>query len=110
MLHNLTIVVEPKYINTRPIAVARPFLMTMQDDIIALSENSLKANTLTRVLFRHSLEILDESRLAVGHSGIVLDVNVARILLDRFSGVTLVEHEIVKSHHVLFIPLKLIRH
>lgn len=49
-------------------------LMAVQHDEITVRENPPKLDTLSWVLARHALEILDECVLAIGHTWVVLDV------------------------------------
>ena len=65
MLHHLAGLIEPEYVDPRPIAISGPFLVTAENDIIALGYHPLKLYPLTRVLAGHPLEIRDERRLPV---------------------------------------------
>jgi hypothetical protein len=40
----------------------------------------------------------------------VLNVHIPGVLLERFSGLALVEHEIIKIQDIFFVPLKLLCH
>jgi hypothetical protein len=82
VFYDLAVVIEPENIYTHPIAIPRPLLMAMQYDVIAFGDDSLKMDALTRVFFRHPLKIVDERLLAVGDPRDMLDINIARTLLD----------------------------
>jgi hypothetical protein len=86
MLHDLAIIIEPENIDPGPIAITRPLLMAMQDDVVPFGDHTLEMYALTRILLRHPRKILDESSLTVGHRWVVLNVNVARVPLDSFGG------------------------
>jgi hypothetical protein len=72
------------------------FLITMQDHIVSFCYHPLEVNTLTWVLFCHSLKIFNESLLAVSHRRVVLNVNLSKISLDRFGRVVLIEHQVIE--------------
>lgn len=110
VLDDFASVIETENIYSRPVAIARPFLSAMQDDVIALGDDALEADALGRVLPRHPREIFDESFLAIAHFRVVLDVNVARVFFDSFGRLTLIEHQIVESHDALFVLLELSRY
>jgi hypothetical protein len=110
MLDYLAFIINTEDVDARPVVVARPLLVAMQDYIIAFSEDALKLDALARIFFRHPLEIFDESLLPVGHCWVVLDVQVADIFPDGFCGLTLIEHQVIKCRDRLFVLLKFIRH
>jgi hypothetical protein len=82
VLHYFAVIVEPEDINPGPIAIIRLLLMAMQDDVITFGNHSLECNVLARILPRHPLEVGDESLLAVCHSRIMLNIDIADIPLD----------------------------
>ena len=92
MLDDLAFFVEAKNIYPCIIIVARPLLMTMQHNEIALSNYLFEVNPLFRVFRVHSLEVLDESFLAITNFGIVLDVNITDVLIDCFAWLTSIKH------------------
>ncbi len=84
--------------------------MTMQDDVVALGDHALEVDALARVLLGHPLEVRDERLLAIGHVGIVLDVDIAHVLFDSFSGSALVEHQVVEGRDGRLVALEAITH
>ena len=60
-------------------------------------EHSPELNAFARILPRHPVEVLDEGSLAVGDDRVVLGVGRASVPSDRFSGLALIEHQIVKG-------------
>src|SRR5438270_7145707 len=67
MLHDLTLSIQPEDVDPRPFAVARPLLATVEDDVVAFGDHPHEMHPLAGVLHRHSLEVRDESLLAVSH-------------------------------------------
>src|SRR5688500_19939178 len=103
MLHDLAVVIQAENINARPITVARPLLQAMEDDILALRDHSREVDALARIFPRHARKVVDESLLAVGHAGIVLNIDVPDVSLDRFGGLALIELQVVESRYGLFV-------
>ena len=62
VLDELAVRVESKDVDAGPGAVARPLLVTMQDDEIALGDRTLDVDSLAGIFPRHSKEIVDELR------------------------------------------------
>ena len=62
----------------------------MQHDVVAFGDHALELDALARILARGLLEIIDETLLAVGDSGVVLDVLVAGVALERLARPALV--------------------
>lgn len=82
MLDYLAFIIQAEDVDARPVIVAQPLRVAMQDYIIPFSEDALKLDALARIFFRHPLEIFDESLLPVGYRWVVLDVHVPDIFLD----------------------------
>ena len=97
MLDDLSVVIEPKDVDACPIAIARPVLKAMQNDVETIGQHSTEFNTFARVRARHSLEVRNKRILAVSDDGIVLDVRCADVPAHRFGGFALVEHEVVEG-------------
>jgi hypothetical protein len=93
---NFSILVQPKNVDARPIAVARPLLIAVENDVVALGDYSFEMHPLAGILPRHPLKVGDERLFAVGDTGIVLDVDIARIFFDGFRWPALIEHQIVE--------------
>ncbi len=110
MFDNLAVFIESKNINACPIAVTRPLLMAMEYDVVSFSNNTSIPHMLTGVILRHFSEVVNECRLSVSDEGIVLDVHLSHVLLNRFGGLALVEHQIIEGLHVLLVPFKFIGH
>ena len=106
MLQDLSFRIKPEYVDARPFAVTGPLLITMQDDLVTIGNDSLEVNPLFRILSRHALEIFDERFLAVPDPRIVLNVSLARIAFDCFSWLRLIEHQVIKLGLILFIPIE----
>ena len=81
--------------------------MTVQDYIISFCYRTPEVNMLAGVILCHSLIILNESLLAVGHRRVVLNVSLSNIPLDGFSGIVLVKHCVTEGHHVPFVLFKM---
>ena len=96
MLDNLSIIVKSKYIDTRKVVVARPLLVTVQHNEITLGYCTHEVDFFAGVLRGHSLKVFDECFFSISDFGIVLDVSVTDILIDRLARLTLVEHQVVK--------------
>jgi len=108
VLYDLAAVVEAEDVDAGIIFVAGPLLMAMQHDMVSLGDHALEVHALARILPGHPLEVLDERLLAIGHLGIVLSVGVCGVLLDGFSGLALVEHQVVERLDGLLVPLQAI--
>ncbi len=57
MLDYLAFIIQAEDVDARPVVVAPPLLVAMQDYIIAFSEDALELDALARIVFRHPLEI-----------------------------------------------------
>jgi hypothetical protein len=110
MLNDFASVIESKNVYASPIAIAGPLLITVQDDEIAFGEDAFEMHALARIFVCHSREVFDESRFAVRDGGVMLNVSIACIFFDCFGGLTLIEHQIIKSHYIFFVLLKLLCH
>jgi hypothetical protein len=102
---NFAVLIEAEYVYSGVIVVSRPLLETMQDNEIILGYRALELHALSGILLRHSGEIFDESLLAVWHSGVVLNVEFAHILLDTFCRLAMIQHQVVKGRHRRFVFL-----
>jgi hypothetical protein len=67
-------------------------------------------DALAGIIARHSLEVLNEALLAVPDGGVVLDICLADVLLDRLPRPALVEHQIVEGDRALLVLLQPIGH
>ena len=72
VLHDLSVVVESKDVDTSVILIAWPLLIAVEHNIVSLSDGSLEVHSLARVFRVHSLKVLDEGFLAVTDLGIVV--------------------------------------
>jgi len=81
---DLAVVIEPKDVDPRPIAVPRPLLIAVQHDEVIVGQNSPEFNALAGILASHAFEVFDECILAVGDDRIVLRVAGADVPPDRF--------------------------
>jgi hypothetical protein len=70
----------------------------------------LKCVFLPRILCTHPLEIRNERFFAIRNMRVVLDVLVTRVLLDRHTRLTLIEHQIIERLRVAFVPLQIVAH
>jgi hypothetical protein len=110
VLDNFPVVVEPKDIDSRVIIVPWPLLMTMQHDVVAISEGTFELNSLARVLGGHPLEVLDKRLFAVGDIWVVLNVSIAGILLDRLARLALIKHQVIEGLRISFVLLYDVAH
>jgi hypothetical protein len=46
--------------------------MTVQDDVVALGDDTLEVDPLTGILLRHPHEVLNESLFPIGYARVVL--------------------------------------
>jgi hypothetical protein len=69
------------YVDAGPVAVmeAGPFLMAMQDHVVAFCKNALEVHPLVRILPGHFIEVCDERILAISDFRVVLDVDIANV-------------------------------
>jgi hypothetical protein len=107
VLDDLPALVEAEDVDAGPVAVPGPSLEAVQHDVGALGDRALDVHALVRVFPGHPGEELDEPGLAVGDAGVVLDVDVAHVPLDRLGGPALIEHQVIEGHRV---PLVLLEH
>src|SRR5262249_45729916 len=110
VLDDLAIIVEPEDIDAGPVAIARPLLVTVQHDELALGDRALELDALARVLTRHALEVIDEGLLTVRDAGIVLGIRRARKADYRFGRIALVEHQIVERDHGRLVMFEVVGH
>ena len=68
----------------------RPLLVAAENDVVFFRDHALEFDALARILLRHPLEVIDERFLSVTDLGIVLDVGIANVQLDRSSRSALV--------------------
>jgi hypothetical protein len=80
----------------------------MKDHVIAFGDHPFEFHSLAGVIASGFLEICDEPFFAISDTRIVLDVLLSRILLDRLPRATLIEHQVVESHHVLLVALQVV--
>jgi hypothetical protein len=67
-------------------------------------------DALAGVIARHALEVLNEALLAVRDGGVVLDICLADVSLDRLPRPGLVEHQIVEGDRALLVLLQPVGH
>jgi hypothetical protein len=79
----------------------------MKHHVVAFRNGAHEVDALARVLLRHPLEVLDECLLAIGHAGIVLNIDITGERGDRFRRPTLIEHEVVEGHGGLLVSFEL---
>jgi hypothetical protein len=108
MFDDFPVVIEPKNINACPISITRPLLITVQDHVVSFGKRTFKVDALAWILLCHPREVRNEGLLAISNSGIMLDIRLPCISLDRFGGLTLIEHQIIELHHRLFVALQLL--
>ena len=103
MLNDLTIFIKPEDINPGIFLISGPYLMAVEDDMVALCKCTIECNFLAGMLGSHALKILDERRLAVCYLGIVLDVFCASIALYRLTRLALIKHQVIEGFGGCFI-------
>ena len=108
MFDDFPVVIEPKNINSCPISLTWPLLITVQDHVVSFGNRTLEVDALAWILLCHPREVLNEGFLAISNSGIMLDIHLPCISLNRFGGLTLVEHQIIELHHRLFVAFQLL--
>jgi hypothetical protein len=54
MLHDLAVLVQTKYVHSRPIVIAGPLLVTVQDDVIAFGDHPFEVHTLSGKFRSHT--------------------------------------------------------
>lgn len=110
MFDDLPVLVEAENVNACPIVIAWPFLKAIQDDEVSLSNHPLEVRAFTRVFLGHPREVLNECILTVSHCRVMLNIYFSRVFLDSLSRPTLIKHQIIESHRILFVLFKLISH
>jgi hypothetical protein len=105
MLDDLSVVVQAEDVHARPVGVACPLLITVQNHIVCFSDNTLELDMLAGVFTRHALEVFDEGLLPVSNRRVVLDVHIANMALDRLGWLALIEHQIAKLGYCLLVLL-----
>ena len=110
MLDDLAICIETQDVDACPMLVARPFLITMQDNVVIFGDDVLEMHLLARIFLRHPLKVRDERLLAIGHVWIVLVVDVADKFAHRLGWLALVEHRVIEASSVLLVALELVGH
>ena len=102
--------IKSKDIDSRIIIDPWPLLMAMQNDEIPFCNCTLEVNLFTRELRSHALEIVNESRFAIGNLRIVLNINITDICLNCFSRFAAIEHHVVKCLGACFVLVLQIIH
>jgi hypothetical protein len=105
MLYDFPVPIQAENVYSSPVGIARPFLSSMKNHVIAFREYPHEMNPLAGVLLRHTLEVANKPLLAVFHHWIVLNVGIANIPVDGFGGTALVEHQVVKGLNRFLILL-----
>ena len=103
VLDDLSGIVESEDVDASVIVIARPGLVAMQNNEIALCDHPFELNALAGVVRGHALEVLDERLLSVAHSRVVLRVGVADIGFNGFSRPAPIEHQVVKGRCVRLV-------
>jgi hypothetical protein len=106
MLYDFPIPIQAENVYASPVGIARPFLPRVKNHVIAFREYPNEMDALPGVLLRHTLEVANKPLLAVFHHWIVLNVGIANMPFDGFSGTALVEHQLVESLNRFLIPLR----
>ena len=110
MLDDPAIVVEAEDVDSGPVPIPGPLLVAMQDDEIVLGDRPFEVHPFARIIPRHTLEVLDERFLAIGHFRVVLYVDVSGLLLDGLRWLTPVEHQVVEGHDGFLVILESVAH
>ena len=80
MLDDLTVSFQPKNVHPGIVFIAGPVLETVQDHEFIFSNDPLELHSFTRILARHSLEIVHKALLACRDTRVVLNVFGADVL------------------------------
>jgi hypothetical protein len=97
VLDDLALVIEPKDIDPRPIAIPGPLLVAVQHNEVFVGQYSPEFDAFARVLAGHTFEIFDERILSVGNDRVVLGVGGADVPSHCFGRLALVEHQVVEG-------------
>jgi hypothetical protein len=84
VLDDFSVVVQSKDIDSRPLAIIRPVLETVEDDEMVFGQHAAELHALAGILAGHAFEVLDERLLPVGDDRIVLRICGADVAPDRF--------------------------
>ena len=98
MLDDLALVIDPKDINPRPIAIPGPPLVAVQHNEVIVGQDSPEFDAFAGVLPSHTFEVFDERDLSVGDDRVVLRVAGANVPPNRFGRLALVEHQVVEGY------------
>jgi hypothetical protein len=107
MLDNPAVCIEPEDVHPGPIPVTRSPLQRMQHDKLALGQDPFELDMLPWVFPGHAREVVYEPCFTVRYHGVVLNVDLAGILLNRCGRLALVEHEFVKRNDVSSVSIDL---
>src|SRR5688500_3016061 len=110
MLDDLAVVIQSEDVDASPIAVAWPLLVAMQYDVIPFGNHALEVDAFAGIFLRHPRKVCDKRVLAIRYRWVMLNVDISDVARDRFSGLALVEHQVVELHHVLLILLQTVCH
>jgi hypothetical protein len=98
MFNDFAVAIKAKDVDSGPIMVPWPFLEAVKYDIIALSNHAFEMHLFAGICARCLLEIIDEALFPIRDAGIVLTVLCTSVALYCFSGLGLIEHQIVERH------------
>ena len=90
MLHNLSAVIKSENVDASVIVATGPSLVAMKDDEITLRKCALEVRFFAGVVARQPFEIFNKCFFAASNMRVVLDINIARIRLNGFARLTLV--------------------
>jgi hypothetical protein len=93
---DLPLVIEPKDINPRPVAIPRPCWCSAHNEVI-VGQDSPEFDAFAGVLASHTFEVFDERGLSLGDDRVVLRVAGADVSPNSFGRLALIEHQIVEG-------------
>jgi len=103
MFDDFATLIEPEDVDSGIIMVSRPVLEAVQHHEIALRNGALELDAFAGIFARPALDAADKGPLPVANMRVVLDVGNAYALLNGSGGFVLIEYQIVKRRHVLFV-------
>src|SRR5690606_2232951 len=77
----------------------------MNNHEVSFRNHALDLYVFTVPLTRHSFEVVNEALLVICHVRVVLDIVVARVVLDGPAWQTFVKYQLVETANVALIPL-----
>ena len=97
-VHDPSLLVEAKDVHARVVVIARPVLVALEDDEVALLDRPLELNPLAGEIAAMRSKYSISGSATVASEGFVLAVRVADVSLHRFAGPRIVEQQVIERN------------